>query len=114
MSRPLVYIAHPLSGAWEANIADARRWVAAALRAGMFPVAPYLMTEGILHEPEDGELRLAYDLAFLDMVDALWLCGPRISDGMAAEVRRAEELNVLTVRWVDIAELESLAQQGGD
>jgi hypothetical protein len=112
MSRPLVYIAHPLSGDWEANIAQARRWVAAAFRAGFYPVAPYLMCVDVLHEPEDRALGLEYDLAFLEMVDALWLCGPRVSEGMAAEAARAAEIGVKTLRLIDPADLESLAEKG--
>jgi hypothetical protein len=110
MTKPLVYIAHPLSGDWEANIAQARLWVGAAFRAGMFPVAPYLVCESVLHEPEDRELGLEYDLVFLEMVDALWLCGSRISPGMAAETARAREIGLTVVRWTDLADLESLAE----
>jgi len=83
--RPVVYLAHPLSGDWEANIADARLWVRAALEAGYAPVAPYLMDYDVLHEPEDRDLGLAHDLAILPRCDELWLCGPRISTGMAME-----------------------------
>ena len=67
----LVYIAHPLSGDWDANIADARLWVRAAINCGYAPVAPYLMTEGILHEPEDREVGLLIDEAYVERTVAL-------------------------------------------
>jgi hypothetical protein len=85
----LVYIAHPLSGDWDANIADARLWVRAAIDCGYAPVAPYLMTEGILHEPEDREVGLLIDEAYVERCDELWLCGEVVSPGMAREAARA-------------------------
>ena len=92
--RPVVYLAHPLSGDWEANIADSRLWVRAALDAGYAPVAPYLMTEGILHEPEDRELGLELDLATIEACDELWLCGPVVSAGMQKELDHALRIGV--------------------
>jgi hypothetical protein len=90
-----VYIAHRLSGDWEANIADARLWVKAALDGGYVPVAPYLMTEGILHEPEDREVGLELDEAFIGRCDELWLCGEIISEGMNREAATAANLGLL-------------------
>ena len=90
----LVYIAHPLSGNWDTNIAASRRWVRAALDVGVAPVAPYLMTEGILHEPEDREAGLLLDEAFIDRCDELWLCGETVSAGMEREAARARAVPI--------------------
>ena len=96
----LVYLAHPLSGDWDANIADARLWVRAAIDCGYAPVAPYLMTEGILHEPEDRDLGLQIDEAFIRRCDELWLCGETLSGGMKIESAVAvnEGITVRAVR----------------
>lgn len=90
----VVYIAHPLRGDIEANLASARRYCHAAVAAGYAPIAPYL--EGYLHEdvPGDRELGLGVDFAVIPRVDELWLCGERLSDGMAAEARAAYEAGV--------------------
>lgn len=98
--RPLVYIAHPLRGDWEANLADARLWVRAALDAGFAPVAPYLMTEGILREPQDRELGLELDLATIAKCDLVWLCGPVISEGMALEREEALRRHIPVIHWL--------------
>ena len=98
MKRLVVYIAHALSGDWEANIADARLWVRTALDYGYAPVAPYLMTEGILHEPEDRALGLELDLAMIARCDGLWLCGERVSAGMEQERDHALLLGIPVVR----------------
>jgi hypothetical protein len=104
----IVYLAHPLSGDWEANIADTRLWVRAALDAGYFPCAPYLMTEGVLHDSTDRELGMAFDLALLSRCDAVWLCGERISAGMQQECDEAERLGIPVIQLFRLEEVELL------
>ena len=106
MNRPVVYLAHPLSEDWAANIADARLWVRAALDAGYAPVAPYLMTEGILHEPEDREIGLELDLATIQVCDQLWICGPLISTGVGQERDEADRIGCFVVQYNSIADIE--------
>lgn len=82
----VVYIAHPLRGDWHANVESARRYAYAALVAGYAPIAPYLMGLPLDDDVQrDRDLGLAHDLAVLPKCDELWLCGPRLSEGMAAE-----------------------------
>jgi len=92
--RPVVYLAHPLSGDWEANIADARLWVRAALEAGYAPVAPYLEDYSVLQEPEDRDLGIAHDLAVLERCEGLILCGPVVSPGMQLEREKARQIDI--------------------
>lgn len=92
--RPVVYLAHPLSGDWEANIADARLWVRAALEAGYAPVAPYLEDYSVLQEPEDRDLGIAHDLAVLERCEGLILCGPVVSPGMQLEREKARQIGI--------------------
>ena len=107
MTRPVVYLAHRLSGDWEANIADARLWVRAALDAGYAPLAPYLMTEGILHEPEDRGLGLELDLAVIAVCDEIWLCGP-MSPGMWVEWQWADSRCIPTREFSVLSEVSAL------
>jgi hypothetical protein len=104
--RPLVYLAHPLSGDWEANIARARRFAEAAARAGYAPLAPYLTLYGLLHEPEDREIGLEMDRASIAVADELWACGDRLSPGMAQEMEWAIEFRVpiVAVRSPEVIE----------
>ena len=94
----MVYIAHPLSGDWEGNIAAARAYVAAAIHRGWVPCAPYIMTDGILVEPLDRELGMALDLAYLARCDQFWACGPTVSPGMAIEWDEAVRLGLVVAR----------------
>src|SRR4051812_36588441 len=101
----VVYIAHPLRGDWDANVASARRYCLAALRAGYAPLAPYLM--GLALDDavaEDRATGLGWDLDVIARsVDELWLCGDRISEGMGKEAdeARAQGVIVRAVRLVD-------------
>ncbi len=92
--KKIVYLAHPLSGDWESNIASARRYAEEAARSGFVPVAPYLTLYGLLHEPADRALGLEIDLRMIDVCNELWLCGERLSSGMALELEYASRSNV--------------------
>ena len=71
-----------------------RDLVRAAIDAGFAPVAPYLMTEGILHEPEDREIGLELDCAIIARCDELWFCGPVVSAGMSHEAEAARTAGI--------------------
>ena len=97
--RRLVYIAHALSGGsagWDANIADARLWVAAAARLGWAPLAPYLAFDGTFDDadPRDREIGLEVDLAVLRVCAEVWLCGETISSGMKVEAGAADAARI--------------------
>ena len=109
----LVYLAHPLSGDWDANIADARLWVRAAIDAGFAPVAPYLMTEGILHEPEDREIGLELDCAIIARCDELWFCGPVVSAGMSHEAEAARTAGIPVLHIVGRDTIDPAKRNGG-
>ena len=98
MTRPLVYIAHALSGDWDANIARAREYVRVAALCGWAPVAPYLTFYGLLHEPEDRAIGLEIDFACVCACEQLWLCGETISAGMVEELRAFDGDTILRVR----------------
>lgn len=100
----VVYIAHPLRGDWEANVAKARTFANAALRAGYAPVAPYLMGLPLDDRVEgDRALGLSHDMAVIPKCEELWVCGGRISEGVAAEIALATELRI-PVRFVHVVE----------
>jgi hypothetical protein len=99
-------LAHPLSGNFEVNLADARLWVLAAIDAGYAPVAPYLMTVGIHHEPEDREIGLELDLAIIGVCDLLWICGPVISNGVGQERDEAYQKGIQVTQYNSISDIE--------
>lgn len=92
----LVYIAHPLRGDWARNIAAAKAYSAHALLLGYGPMAPYIVVDGVLDDSVEEQRRagLAFDLAVIARCDEVWLCGPRISEGMRIEEAEAVRLGI--------------------
>lgn len=97
----ICYIAHPIGGDIENNLADLRRIVRKInLDAGIdiVPFVPYYadivsMDDNIPSERQRG---INNDTAILEsgIVDQLWLTGPRLSAGMKAEKEIAERMGI--------------------
>jgi hypothetical protein len=94
----LVYVAHPLGSGSdrEENRRNAALYVAAIGELGFAPVADWIILSGMWSE-EKRDMGLAIDFALIGRCDELWLVGPRISPGMAAEAShaRAHDIDVL-------------------
>ena len=80
----LIYIASPYAGDIEKNVAFARR------------ACRYAIHQGLLDDSDPAErergLRLGQQL--LRRCDELWVCGDRISSGMAREISEANHLSI--------------------
>lgn len=90
----VVYVAHPLGAGAdrERNRANAQRWVAwFAKHYNVAPVADWILLSGEWDESMR-EQGLAIDMALIERCDEVWLCGGRISAGMALEEAKAVAL----------------------
>ena len=99
---PVVYIAHPVSGDVETNLAAAARWVRwAAVHMGVAPVAPYIEMCAAMDDsdPEERAIGMRADHAILAKCDEVWLCGDRISEGMIGERDLANDLGIPVHRY---------------
>jgi hypothetical protein len=67
-----------------------------ALSRGHAPIAPHLYLPRCLDDnyPDDRASGLAAGLALLSVCDEVWQWGATVSEGMAAELARAEELGI--------------------
>ena len=94
--RKLVYVASPLSGDVEKNLDFARQACLSAMAQGVTPFAPHLLYPQMLddNDPVQRELGMKMGNQMLALCDELWLCGDRISPGMASEKKLAEELDI--------------------
>lgn len=90
--RPLVYICSPFSGDVRGNTEAARKYSRFAVNAGYIPVTPHLLYPQFLDDnlKEERELGLLFGKVLLDKCDQIWVCGNTVSDGMKAEIERAE------------------------
>lgn len=114
--KPLVYIASPLSGDVEQNLEFARKACRYAIEQEATPFAPHLLYTQMLDDssPADRQLGIEMGSQMLELCDELWLCGDRISEGMANEKALAEQLGIPVhqIRVEDILEVDFAATKG--
>lgn len=105
----VVYIASPLSGDVKRNLQFARQACRYAISEEMTPFCPHLLYTQMLDDSDPEERQLGIDLGnrMLRLCDELWLCGDRISPGMAGEKEMAERLGI-PVRSVSTEEIQSM------
>ena len=91
--RPLVYVCSPYAGDTEQNVVNARTYCRHVVKNGGIPVAPHLLFPQFMNDSnvQERELALFMNMALLSKCAELWVFGDRISKGMAAEIRKAEE-----------------------
>lgn len=95
MSREkLIYIASPYAGDIETNTAFAKKACWYAIHQGHTPIAVHLLYPQMLDdaEPTEREIGLRLGHRVLEVCDELWLCGGRVSSGMAREIEEAQRL----------------------
>lgn len=99
ISRKIVYIAHPISGAVRSNISKIERIVESVMkrRGRYFPIAPYLDACRYLDDCNDDDRRvgIAMNKVYFEqrMIDELWVCG-NVSRGVQAEINLAIEYGI--------------------
>lgn len=105
--RQMVYIASPLAGDMEKNLDFARKACRYAVEQGATPVASHLLYPQFLHDdmPDERALGTQMGLQLVGVCQELWVCGDRISAGMAAEIEEAQLLNIPR-RFVSAEEMQ--------
>lgn len=96
MKSKLIYIASPYAGDVEQNVAFAKRACRHAISQGHTPIAVHLLYPQLLDdkEPAEREIGLRLGHRALESCDELWVCGDRISSGMAQEIAEAQKLGI--------------------
>ena len=115
MSMKIAYIAHPVSGDVKGNIEKIIEVVREVnmTNGNVVPFVPYLADLYALddNEPAERERGIKNDMHILNtgLVDEVWLYGPRISNGMKAEIEFARSRNIPVIQK-DIRLTESLKE----
>lgn len=78
----------------ESNIQRAKSACRILTTLGFLPLAPHLYFTTFLNDEDERERAYGIQLGFrwLEEADELWVFGKKISEGMKAEIARAEEL----------------------
>jgi len=99
----LVYIAHPVGGDVQNNIKKILlicRQIHLADN-GLIPFAPYIVSLQYLDDavPAERETGMKADWEYFKrkVMDELWLCGDRISDGMRLEIEQTQKYDIAIV-----------------
>jgi len=96
MKKELVYIISPYAGDIERNVAFAIRSCRMAIQQGYVPIAVHLLYPQILNDEDPIERAIGIDLGLniLPHCSCVWVCGTKISSGMAQEIRQAQQLEI--------------------
>ena len=105
----LVYIASPYAGDVEKNVEFAKAACRYAMEQNCTPIAVHLLYPQYLddNDPIQRESGLCMGHRVLEACDELWLCGSRISTGMAMELQEAQKLGI------PVREISAKQIQGG-
>ena len=93
--RPIVYICSPFAGDVDGNVKAAQGYSRFAVDKGYIPIAPHLLFPQFLNDadPRERQLGLFFGNALMSKCSEVWVFGSRISNGMAAEIKRAKWKN---------------------
>ena len=111
----LVYICSPYAGDVQNNVEFAKAACRYAMRQNCTPVAVHLLYPQFLDDNDlvQRSAGLTMGHRVLLACDELWVCGERISSGMAAEITEAKKLGI-PVREVSAEQIQGgLAIQPG-
>ena len=105
----LVYIASPYAWDIQKNVEFAKAACRYAMEQNCTPVAVHLLYPQFLddNDPVQRESGLRMGHRVLEACDELWLCGSRISTGMATELQEAKKLGI------PVREISAEQIQGG-
>lgn len=96
----VVYIAHPIRGDVEANLESLNKiiWKVNMNMKNVIPFVPYYADVMALDDNKALErikgMRNSRELFKRGFIDQLWLCGPKMSEGMRKELELARSLGI--------------------
>jgi len=92
-----IYVCSPYAGDIETNVRNAHRYCRFVAECGNNPVASHLLYPQFLNDDllSERQLGLELGLDLLRVCDELWCFGDRISEGMKAEIAKAEEWGIV-------------------
>jgi hypothetical protein len=95
--KPLVYICSPFAGDIEHNTIRARGYSRFAVSKNAIPLAPHLLFPQFMDDSDkqEREKALFMGIVLLAKCQEIWCFGSRISKGMAIELDKAKQRNMV-------------------
>ncbi len=104
----IAYIAHPISGDVDGNLADIRRIVRKVNieYLDIVPFVPYYADVVSMDDtvPSERARGIANDMAILSsgLIDEVWLTGRRVSSGMQSEIENANKMGIPVINHLNL------------
>ncbi len=100
MQRNIVYICSPFRRNYQQNRIKANLYSRFAYEKGCLPITPHAIFPQFLDDEKKSERKAGMEmgLQLLDMCNELWVFGLKFSDGMKAEIEKAQEKGI-SVRY---------------
>lgn len=104
----LIYVASPYAGDVKKNIEFTKQACRYVMEQGHAFFAPHLLYPQLLDDasPRERQAGLDMGIAMLPRCDELWVCGDRISPGMAQEIEQAKALG-MPIRYISTEQILS-------
>jgi len=102
--KPLVYVASPFAGDIARNTENAVRYCRFAVDSGAIPLAPHLFLPRFMSEETERKAAMFMNMVFLGKCEQLWVFGDRITNGMAAEIAKAQKRGMPIRYFTDTCE----------
>ena len=98
--RPIVYICSPYAGDVNGNVQRAQTYCRFAVEKNCVPIATHLLFPQFMDDTDPAQRQQALFMSrlLLTKCNEVWVFGETISQGMASEIRKAENRNK-TIRY---------------
>ena len=92
----LIFICSPYNGNTKLNVARAERYCRFAYTQGAVPIAPHLHNPRFLDDsiPEERQAGIQLGIEILRRANEIWVFGNRLTEGMEAELRAAQQMKI--------------------
>ncbi len=95
----MVYVCSPYAGDVKGNTERARRYCTWVKNRQCIPIAPHLYFPQFMSEETEREEALYNGIVLLGKCDEVWVFGDRISEGMRAEIEKAQRFHKRIRYW---------------
>lgn len=95
---PFVYICSPYRDNPRVNVMRARQYCKFAAKQGKIPLAPHLYFPQFMSDKSERDKAMRMNFELLKLCGECWVFGDNITEGMAAEIKRAKKVRYFNTK----------------